>query len=125
MSFYLTLSMGVLVNLHYCKGKVNAVSLYSAVDTCEMYCGRHHSIVQKKCCSTSSVYLNIEDLHSSTASIEAPNLDDFSPAQTNSTLNYSFKIIEKNGIPDTRAGPFTEETALKKYIQHQSLLFYS
>ena len=123
MVFYLVLSFGISVSLHFCGNRVSDFSFISDAHPCVVQCGKHQ-IAKKSCCKTSSVQFSIEDEHSGTDEIKAPSLvkQVFVTHFESYTLSDGILAIT---YANPRDGPILSIPQPKKYIAHQSLLFYS
>jgi len=78
-SFYFAISVGISLNLHYCGGKIAAVSVAFVAPSC--CCGEKEE--KKSCCSDQEIKLQMDtDQHFATAADLTQDLELFKPAIT-------------------------------------------
>ncbi|MEO6902660.1 MAG: hypothetical protein ABI315_05850 [Bacteroidia bacterium] len=77
--FYLSMSSGIRVNVHFCGGKIKNISFFDLKEK-ESCCGS--KMKSKGCCHNKTTFIKINDTHQSAFLIKAP-------------LS-SFKIIDHN-----------------------------
>ncbi len=60
--FYLVLTSGMILNFHYCGGKIKSISLFSSSDEVGC-CGS--KMKSKNCCKDKTAYVKVKDNHNS------------------------------------------------------------
>ncbi|OFY83840.1 MAG: hypothetical protein A3F72_07510 [Bacteroidetes bacterium RIFCSPLOWO2_12_FULL_35_15] len=116
---YLFVASGVAFNFHYCKGKINNISLAFGQkhDNC---CGKK-KMTKKNCCKEKTAVLKINDTQYSSTSLKTPttsiNTIDACFSQISFHLNDNFekKVISRiDAPPDIYRNPI--------YLQYRILI---
>ena len=100
---YVTITSGVIVNIHNCMGMVRSVTFGHEKDDACSTCGMKD---KKGCCNTEHKFIKVQDVHKMPV---ASVLPDLSPTEVHSSFNiYSYRpipltvdlAIYSNGPPD-------------------------
>jgi hypothetical protein len=100
---YVTVTSGVIVNIHNCMGMVRSVTFGHEQDGACGNCGMKD---KKGCCHTDHKFVKLQDVHKIPV---ASSLPDLSPTELNSSFNqYSYAqspatinlVVYANGPPD-------------------------
>ena len=91
MLLYVTITSGVIVNIHNCMGMVRSISFGHEKDDACSTCGMKE---KKGCCNTEHKFIKVQDVHKMPV---ASALPDLSPTEVHS----SFPIYSSRPIPVT------------------------
>jgi hypothetical protein len=123
--FYLTLSIGVKVDLHYCLGDLKDFKLFSYAEQKDSCCSDNFCAVDRdfSCCDSKAFFYQLEE-DQINAGIDF-NLKSYSNLFTHQVQEFhllpasSGKIrMESNSPPDTKAAP------QPAYLLNCSFIFY-
>lgn len=114
---YLTLSVGIVVNVHYCQGRIANVKLYSLENGC--CCGGMET--NSSCCSDEIHVFKLEKEQQQAKTVQAPDVQ--ASAIVLQRIIAVFEIeIETTSIPEYPNGPPIETEPL--WILNCSLTYY-
>ena len=121
LGIYTVFNMGLVVNTHYCSGKVSSVSIFSnGMNACGI-CGKKQ--MAKDCCKDTKTQLSMKDDQSNAnISIELP---DFSSCFALLSVNYPVEAPSYSVLNNHHSKFYVFENGPPKtpiYIQIQSLL---
>lgn len=121
LGLYLFLNMGLVINSHYCGGKLASVSLYSEFNNPCNKCGSTQKT--NNCCKDTQVKLFLDEDHFANEFHFAKDFSDFIAVIPNTIFEFaaeiSYQYIQENVVSYTYdAGP--PKTPI--YIQVRSLL---
>jgi hypothetical protein len=118
-SFYLLLSIGATVDVHYCGGKVSSVKVYASSHDC--CCAKVSKSEMMDCCKDEStlVQLDGEQFQPSNSTIEV----DFITLL--SSINNNFQCIElSHDENEFETHNLPPPSNVRKYITNVSLTYY-
>lgn len=119
--FYLALTVGAMVNFHYCGGKLSSVKVYSDAHQC---CCKTiaDKDAMKGCCEDETILVQFDE----TQQIQQQSQLSYNPVELlaiwNNYFNVSESDIEINQFVFTDLPP---PDKLGKYISYSSLIFYA
>lgn len=73
-SFYLMSVIGVALSLHFCGGKLAAVSITSAKASCKYCKAKPEAQKDNNCCKNTKVDVKVKDNHQAESAIKLPKL---------------------------------------------------
>jgi hypothetical protein len=120
LSFYVLVSLGLTINLHYCGGQLESFNLFSETESC--CCGGE--TMNKTCCENQIVYYEISDEQRVSQDIRIltiPSIDlDIQPiidiTLLNNEIELDFQRLENSSSPPYK-NPF--------WILNCSLIYYA
>lgn len=117
--FYVFISAGICISLHYCGGKFKKItlSLYNKQEEC--CCGGKKK--SKKCCQEKTSFIKVKDVHKSTAFINTP---DTFVKQVDFHVNLSHWEVSRSLIGNISVTHKPPQLSYKSplYINHRVLL---
>ena len=122
--FYLILSLGLNVSLHFCGEKLQDIAFFSNAHPCPMQCKKGDRI-EKSCCHSDSALFGIEEEHQSNSLLKAPEIIAIVPIHFHYESIFTF-TLDKPLTALSRDGPDKQLYSFPPiYLKHQSLLFYA
>jgi len=120
LSFYVLISLGLTINLHYCGGKLESLNLFGNTDSC--CCGGE--IMNKSCCENQVLHYEISDeqrVSQDNRILTIPSFDlDIQPiidiTLLNNEIELDFQRLENSTSPPFK-NPF--------WILNCSLIYYA
>ncbi len=120
LSFYVLISLGLTINLHYCGGQLESLDLFGNTESC--CCGGE--TMNKSCCENQFLYFEISDeqrVSQDYRILTIPSFDlNIQPAiditLLNNEIELDFQRLENNSSPPYK-NPF--------WILNCSLIYYA
>lgn len=103
--FYLIISSGIAVSVHYCGGKLKYFSLFKAANE-NGCCGKKK--MSKRCCENKTTFVKVKDNHQLGSKISIPDNKSIEQllARDFSVNNYfPVSCFERFAVPDSHASP--------------------
>jgi hypothetical protein len=117
--FYLTVTSGIAVNIHYCGGKIKTVSIFAKGDTEKGCCGSKKK--SKGCCKDKKSFHKVKDNHkSSNCVVLKHNNFNLYQAPVPVQINYSFVKDVEQFVLNYHAPPVIYDNPL--YLKNRVLL---
>ncbi len=122
--YYLLVTVGVHIHLHYCKGNLKDFSINSMGETC---CKVDHSCEKshfgKSCCSNEIISINLESDHTSASEMRITFSEADQVAWTLSPYLFVHSSDREERLSFSNTDPPPAEE--KRYQMYCSLLFYA
>lgn len=119
MSWYLILSVGMSVHLHYCMGRLKSVSV---ILTSQANCLCGPSQEPPACCDDEIISLSVDEPHVLSSSLGLPPLVSPVSVLPLPLITGSVRVETQVEKAYPRRGPPPLSTP--RYVAHQSLIFY-
>jgi hypothetical protein len=117
--FYLTVTSGIAVNIHYCGGKIKTVSLFAKGDTEKGCCGSKKK--SKGCCKDKKSFHKVKDNHKSSNCVVLKHIGfNLYQAPAPMHINYSYVKDVEQFVLNYHAPPVIYDNPL--YLKNRVLL---
>ena len=114
---YFTISSGVVMNMHYCMGKLSSIQMEQLASEGTCKCGKKKKAVAKDgCCKTEQKVVKLADSHKATYADFVFQLPEVTPGQQLNLLDAPLFNGNPDVYADAHAPPMLSEQDI--YLQH-------